>query len=172
MFETLKGIPKGTTDNSVHCLPGRTWFLDWRAGHWKRGMACPSALLSCLLVEMDGIGIPTSEDIPTGGGVSDKNAELKRPKVLVVAASNRIDLIDAALLRPGRFDSLIYVPPPDNSVSLSFLGAKFCLRNLNDISVEFILEAHNSKESCGLVLLFGSSQKDYGTSWFCQNPTH
>ena len=33
--------------------------------------------------------------------------------VLVIAATNRPDIIDAALLRPGRFDRLLYVPPPD-----------------------------------------------------------
>ena len=33
--------------------------------------------------------------------------------VTVIAASNRPDIIDPALIRPGRFDRLIYVPPPD-----------------------------------------------------------
>ena len=41
-----------------------------------------------------------------------------RPKVLVMAATNRVELVDAALLRPGRFDHLIYVPPPDAQVSI------------------------------------------------------
>ena len=34
--------------------------------------------------------------------------------VLVLAATNRPDLIDRALLRPGRFDALVYVPLPDH----------------------------------------------------------
>jgi transitional endoplasmic reticulum ATPase len=33
--------------------------------------------------------------------------------VLVIAASNRPDMLDPAVLRPGRFDRLIYVPSPD-----------------------------------------------------------
>ena len=33
--------------------------------------------------------------------------------VVIVAATNRPDIIDPALLRPGRFDRLLFVPPPD-----------------------------------------------------------
>lgn len=36
-------------------------------------------------------------------------------KLVVVAATNRPDVIDPALLRPGRLDRLVYVPPPDTT---------------------------------------------------------
>jgi transitional endoplasmic reticulum ATPase len=65
----------------------------------KRGMGYGDSrvterVLSQLLTEMD--GIDTLED------------------VLVIVATNRPDLVDPAVLRPGRLDCLIYVPEPDN----------------------------------------------------------
>ncbi|MDE1843871.1 MAG: CDC48 family AAA ATPase [Thaumarchaeota archaeon] len=41
--------------------------------------------------------------------------------VVVVAASNRPDIVDPALLRPGRFDRIIYIPPPDRDSRLKIL---------------------------------------------------
>ncbi len=62
-----------------------------------RGMGYDShvteRVVSQLLTELDGI------------------EELK--DVVVIAATNRPDMVDPALLRPGRFDRLIYVKPPD-----------------------------------------------------------
>ena len=55
-------------------------------------------VISQLLTEMD--GIVTLQDI------------------VVVAATNRPDMVDPAVLRPGRFDRLIYVPEPDEKSRL------------------------------------------------------
>lgn len=42
--------------------------------------------------------------------------------VLVMGATNRLDMIDAALLRPGRFDSIIEVPLPSTKARRQILG--------------------------------------------------
>lgn len=59
--------------------------------------------LNQLLVEMD--GMTTSEDV----------------RVLVMAATNRADLLDAALMRPGRFDRSVGVDLPDREGRLRIL---------------------------------------------------
>jgi transitional endoplasmic reticulum ATPase len=41
----------------------------------------------------------------------------------VIGATNRPDLIDPALLRPGRLERLVYVPPPDSAARTAILRA-------------------------------------------------
>jgi len=43
--------------------------------------------------------------------------------VVVVGATNRPDLVDSALLRPGRLERLVYVPPPDGAARVEVLKA-------------------------------------------------
>jgi AAA family ATPase len=57
------------------------------------GDAVVERVLSQLLIELDGVQ-PLND-------------------VTVLAATNRPDLLDAALLRPGRIDRAVYVAPPD-----------------------------------------------------------
>jgi transitional endoplasmic reticulum ATPase len=74
-------------------------------------------VISQLLTEMD--GILTLED------------------VVVIAATNRPDIIDPAVLRPGRFDRLIYVPEPDEKTRLQIF--KIHTRNMplaKDVNLE------------------------------------
>jgi cell division protease FtsH len=61
--------------------------------------------------------------------------------VIVIAATNRRDVLDEALLRPGRFDRLVYVPLPDRASRESIL--RLYLKNKNttgDIRVEDLAE--------------------------------
>jgi SpoVK/Ycf46/Vps4 family AAA+-type ATPase len=70
----------------------------------KRGTgdsASSGRLLSQLLTELDGVN-------HTGGSSGGK-----QPRVVVVGATNRPDLLDSALTRPGRIDRMIYVGVPD-----------------------------------------------------------
>jgi len=43
--------------------------------------------------------------------------------VVVIGATNRPDLVDPALLRPGRLEKLVYVPPPDAAARTAILRA-------------------------------------------------
>ncbi|MGZ7069482.1 MAG: CDC48 family AAA ATPase [Methanobacterium sp.] len=57
--------------------------------------------------------------------------------VVVIGATNRPDLIDAALLRPGRFDEVVLVPPPDEKARLDIL--KVHVKNMaldQDVNLE------------------------------------
>merc|ERR1719295_2545612 len=63
-------------------------------------------VINQILTEMDGMG-------------SKKN-------VFIIGATNRPDIIDSAILRPGRLDQLIYIPLPDEPSRLAILKA--CLR--------------------------------------------
>lgn len=45
--------------------------------------------------------------------LSDMDGFHEREDIKVIAATNRIDILDSALLRPGRFDRIIEVPVPD-----------------------------------------------------------
>nr|XP_046248838.1 spermatogenesis-associated protein 5-like protein 1 [Scatophagus argus]XP_046248844.1 spermatogenesis-associated protein 5-like protein 1 [Scatophagus argus] len=108
-------------------------------------------LLSVLLNEMDGFGLKTlerrgTEKILQAEGVEENRTqeqldcqEVCNKDVMVIAATNRPDCLDSALLRPGRLDHIIYVPPPDQQARLRILkvctesmpvGADVCLEEL------------------------------------------
>jgi len=65
-----------------------------RGGRNLGGQSEAENTLNQLLVEMDGFNTGQSN-------------------VIVLAATNRVDILDKALMRPGRFDRQIYVPAPD-----------------------------------------------------------
>ena len=64
--------------------------------------------------------------------------------VLVLAATNRPQALDPALLRPGRFDDLIYVSPPDREAREAIFMGVAGKRRLIDVDV-----AHLARETEG-----------------------
>ncbi|KJP85149.1 hypothetical protein AK88_05214 [Plasmodium fragile] len=56
-----------------------------------------------------------------------------RVDVIILAATNRPDLIDPALLRPGRFDRIIYVPLPNYKSRLSILRKTLKFYKINNM---------------------------------------
>ncbi|MDX1373738.1 MAG: AAA family ATPase, partial [Nitrososphaeraceae archaeon] len=61
--------------------------------------------------------------------------------VVVLAATNRADMIDPALLRPGRFDKILFVPLPDKKTRRIILEMSSKNKpNSSDIDFEKISE--------------------------------
>ena len=46
-----------------------------------------------------------------------------KKNVFIIGATNRPDIIDSAILRPGRLDQLIYIPLPDEGSRMSIFKA-------------------------------------------------
>ncbi len=62
--------------------------------------------------------------------------------IVVVAATNRPDTLDPALLRPGRFDKLIYVPPPEREDRVALFKEYLSKAPVgNDIDYEKLADA-------------------------------
>ncbi len=99
--------------------------------------------------EIDAIGAKRMEE--TTGGEREVNRTLMqllaemdgfdpRGNVKVIAATNRPDILDPALLRPGRFDRLIEVPLPDFKGRLEILRVHTKKMNLKDVDLRVIAE--------------------------------
>ncbi len=89
----------------------------------KRGMDLSrekDQTLNQLLVEMDGF---------------EDNGNL-----VVIAASNRVDSLDPALLRPGRFDRQVFVSPPDLDGRVKILHVHTEGKPLGEVDLELIAQ--------------------------------
>ncbi|KAI3352919.1 hypothetical protein L3Q82_019499 [Scortum barcoo] len=66
-------------------------------------------------------------------GMSDKK------NVFIIGATNRPDIIDAAILRPGRLDQLIYIPLPDKPSRTAILNANLRKSPVaRDVDLEYL----------------------------------
>lgn len=78
---------------AILCVGAHTLSLLQRGSSGGDAGGAADRVLNQLLTEMDGM-----------------NA---KKTVFIIGATNRPDIIDSALLRPGRLDQLIYIPLPD-----------------------------------------------------------
>ncbi|XP_016516024.1 cell division cycle protein 48 homolog [Nicotiana tabacum] len=91
----------------------------------------------CILFfdELDSIAIKRGSSVGDAGGAADRvlnqlltemDGMNAKKTVFVIGATNRPDILDPALLRPGRLDQLIYIPLPDEESRYQIFRA--CLR--------------------------------------------
>lgn len=92
------------------------------------------AAAPCVLFfdELDSIAKARGGNIGDAGGAADRvinqiltemDGMSSKKNVFIIGATNRPDIIDPAILRPGRLDQLIYIPLPDEKSRESILKA-------------------------------------------------
>ena len=82
--------------------------------------------------ELDSIGTARGSSAGDAGGAGDRvmnqlltemDGVNAKKSVFFIGATNRPDILDEALIRPGRLDQLIYIPLPDEASRYSILKA-------------------------------------------------
>ena len=125
----------GTAQANVLAVKGAELLSKW-VGESERAVrelfrrAQEAAPALVFLDEIDALAPVRGQS--TDGGTTDRvvasllteldGVEVLR-NVVVIGATNRPDLIDPALLRPGRLERLVYVPPPDAAARTEILKA-------------------------------------------------
>jgi proteasome regulatory subunit len=99
--------------------------------------------------EIDAVGSTRTNDGTSGSAEVQRTlmqllAEMdgfdNRGDVRIMAATNRVDMLDPALLRPGRFDRVISIPLPDKGARREILNIHARKMTLIDVDLERIME--------------------------------
>jgi proteasome regulatory subunit len=97
--------------------------------------------------EIDAVGSMRTNDGTSGSAEVQRTlmqllAEMdgfdNRGDIRIMAATNRVDMLDPALLRPGRFDRLIKIPLPDQTARLEILRIHSGKMHLSEVSLESV----------------------------------
>uniref|UniRef100_A0A146M8T5 Spermatogenesis-associated protein 5 n=1 Tax=Lygus hesperus TaxID=30085 RepID=A0A146M8T5_LYGHE len=116
---------------------------------FKRARSVAPAIV--FLDELDALGGERGDGAGSGGGavqervLSQLLTELDGVQpledVIIIAATNRPDRIDKALLRPGRLDRLIYVPLPTRETRKQIFTLKFSKMPVDDnVNIDFLAQ--------------------------------
>src|ERR1700712_3738112 len=71
--------------------------------------------------------------------VTEMDGMTSKKNVFVIGATNRPEQLDNALCRPGRLDTLVYVPLPDEASRISILTAQLRKTPVaDDVDINFI----------------------------------
>ncbi|EFC50033.1 cell division cycle protein 48 [Naegleria gruberi] len=105
-----------------NCAPCILFFDQFdsiaRSRNDESGGSSSDKMLSTLLIEMDGV----HQHYKKTSLADDEMAQ--NDNIFILAATNRIDLLDSAVLRPGRIDQHIYLPLPDEESRIEILLLK------------------------------------------------
>ena len=86
--------------------------------------------------ELDSIAVQRGSSAGDAGGAADRvlnqlltemDGMNSKKTVFIIGATNRPDIIDPALLRPGRLDQLIYIPLPDEGSRRQIFKVRVCV---------------------------------------------
>ncbi|MBF6098831.1 AAA family ATPase [Nocardia cyriacigeorgica] len=123
----------GTGQLSVHAVKGAELMDKW-VGSSERAVrelfqrARDSAPSLIFLDEVDALAPRRGQSSDSGVGdrvvaalLTELDGVEPLREVVVLGATNRPELIDPALLRPGRLERLVFVPPPDAQARLAIL---------------------------------------------------
>ncbi|MEM2637196.1 MAG: AAA family ATPase [Candidatus Korarchaeota archaeon] len=128
----VRGLASKTGYNLIH-IHAPDLYSKWM-GETERALrelfkkARQVAPVIVFIEDVETIVIPPSYSLMTEWRLSNQFLfELedahRREGIFVIGVTSRPDLIDPCALRPGRFDTLIYVPPPDLEDRIDILKA-------------------------------------------------
>uniref|UniRef100_A0A673K9J9 Transitional endoplasmic reticulum ATPase n=1 Tax=Sinocyclocheilus rhinocerous TaxID=307959 RepID=A0A673K9J9_9TELE len=103
--------------------------------------------------ELDSIAKARGGNVGDGGGAADRvinqiltemDGMSSKKNVFIIGATNRPDIIDPAILRPGRLDQLIYIPLPDEKSRIAILKANLRKSPISkDVDVDYLAKMTN-----------------------------
>nr|CDS29022.1 transitional endoplasmic reticulum atpase [Hymenolepis microstoma] len=103
--------------------------------------------------ELDSIAKARGGSVGDAGGAADRvinqlltemDGMSSKKNVFIIGATNRPDIIDGAILRPGRLDQLIYIPLPDEKSRIAIFQANLRRSPVaKDVDIKYLAKCTN-----------------------------